>query len=72
MPVLDGTATLHQIRALRPDLPIVITSGYAAEEAAQQLDGARIDAYLQKPYSLTRLREVLRPLLRPDGPARSL
>ncbi len=50
MPGLSGAATLMELRKLVPDLPVVITSGYSEEEAAQHCNGQPIQGFLPKPY----------------------
>jgi len=63
MPGLEGREVLERIRAIRPDLPVVLASGYAAGPA----EGA--DAYLAKPFTPSRLASVLESLL-DGGPAK--
>ena len=63
MPVLDGIAALREIRALAPDLPVVLSSGYSAEEAHEYTAGTHYNTYLQKPYALGLLRQILQEIL---------
>lgn len=58
LPGLNGEATFHQLRALRSDLPIIISSGYRQNNVT-----ARFPAdtpFLPKPYDLTKLMEAVR------------
>ncbi len=55
MPGLTGWAVAHELRRLRPDLPILFCSGYATEEGEREiaaLPGARL---LLKPFTPTEL-----------------
>ena len=63
MPLLGGAETLPQIRKLCPGVPIVGTSGYGHEEAAQRF-GASIDDFIQKPYMPAQLRHKIEAVLR--------
>lgn len=59
MPEMDGEATFHALRRIRPDLPILLSSGFDAHEAAARLArGSRVD-FLAKPYRLEQLLKKL-------------
>ena len=64
MPGLDSASTLHALRALQPDLPIVIQSGYPEYEVLRRMQEAfgKVD-FLQKPFSPNTLLAKLTPLL---------
>ena len=57
MPQLDGVSTLKALRALRPELPAVLMSGYDQQEALQRFDGLGLAGFLQKPFTLDSLRD---------------
>jgi len=59
MPRQDGASTYHALRALRPDIPIILTSGYSLQEVLQRLEGQKSDGFLHKPYPLEELRRVV-------------
>jgi PAS domain S-box-containing protein len=59
LPGMDGWETLTALRKLRPDIPVVLVSGY---DEAQTLPDAHPDqpqAFLHKPYELASLKEAL-------------
>ncbi len=59
MPGLTGAETFRALRAIRPDLPVIVCTGYAA---ARHLDAAmqrEVDAILQKPITRERLQAAL-------------
>jgi DNA-binding NtrC family response regulator len=61
MPGPDSAAVLHAMRSINPHLPVIVTSGFAEPDAAA---GVADDvAFLQKPYELPRLRDILRGVL---------
>ena len=63
MPEMDGEATFHAMRRIRPDLPILLSSGFDAHEAAAQLaQGSRVD-FLAKLYRLDQLLRKLDVLM---------
>jgi CheY-like chemotaxis protein len=51
LPTLDGMEVLGAIRRLRADVPVVICSGWAAEEVAGRLATMSGIAYVAKPYT---------------------
>ena len=57
LPGMDGVETSRRLRAVRPSLPIIFSSGHDAGEAAD----ART-RYLQKPFALTALLDAIAAL----------
>jgi CheY-like chemotaxis protein len=57
MPELSGTELVHQLRRVHPDLPCLIITGYADEEAV----GGRPDdvMVLSKPFTTAKLSEAI-------------
>lgn len=60
MPVMSGEEALRRIRELRPDLPIVLSSGYSADEAVRRFRAHGLAGFLQKPYTAARLAEAVK------------
>ncbi len=56
----SGVGLAHSARAMRPDLPVLLTSGYVAEPAT--LNGADFPL-IDKPYDVVSLSQMLRSLL---------
>jgi len=65
MPLLSGSDALEAIQSLRPDVPIVVVSGYSKESVESELRGRRIAGFLAKPFApetlVTRVRAALEP-----------
>ena len=59
MPRMDGHEAYTRIRDLRPDLPVILSSGYNEQESIQEFPGAGLAGFLQKPYSLKTLSAVI-------------
>jgi PAS domain S-box-containing protein len=68
MPVLSGVETMKALRALDPNLPIVLSSGYSEEEATQRTRGEPAH-FLQKPYRIDELERTLRSALTAKRPS---
>ena len=65
MPGMDGLELASRIRQIRPDLPILMTTGFVAEIPDEQIRGAGITLVIQKPVFMRPLAKALRELL--DG-----
>ncbi|MDJ0865372.1 MAG: hypothetical protein QNK03_04625 [Myxococcota bacterium] len=67
---MSGVEALHEMRALRPDAMVILSSGYAEEDSLRELGREQPDAFLAKPYTAQALADVLRRVL--DARARAL
>ena len=63
MPRMDGLMALQALRRIRPEVRVVLSSGYNEQEATQRLVGADAAGFIQKPYQLQSLREELARVL---------
>jgi PAS domain S-box-containing protein len=66
MPEMNGLEVARQIHQIRPDLPIVLMSGYAPDLDHENLRLAGIGQRLDKPISLAALAEMLQRVLAPS------
>ncbi|TMF41551.1 MAG: response regulator [Chloroflexi bacterium] len=64
MPEMNGPELLTELRAIRPDLPAVVMSGYHEDEATAAL-GAPISGFVQKPFTPVELARQMRAALEP-------
>ena len=67
MPVMNGEETLRRLKLINPNIPILLSSGYNEMEAIQRFAGKGLAGFVQKPYTSTRLAEMLRSLLGGKG-----
>ena len=65
MPGMDGLELAGRIRQLRPDLPILMTTGFVAEISQEVLRAAGVTRVIEKPVFMRPLAKALRELL--DG-----
>ncbi len=68
MPRLDGREAFLRLRALRPDLKVILTSGYDERESLRDLAGQGLAGFLQKPYRFQELSAALQAALNPSRP----
>jgi len=69
MPLLTGSALAAHIRAARPDLPIILMSGYSETLDAERAAESGVSIYLSKPVSLKQLLAAVRDMLNADASA---
>ena len=63
MPKLSGEEVFHQMKTIRPEVPIIITSGYNDVVAAERFKGAEVNIFLQKPYTADELAMKIKAVL---------
>jgi PAS domain S-box-containing protein len=59
MPHMDGDATFGELRKIRTDVRVIVSSGYSEQDAMDRFRGARPAGYLQKPYRMKDLLEAV-------------
>jgi two-component system, cell cycle sensor histidine kinase and response regulator CckA len=59
MPHMDGAQAFGELRRINPDIRVLLASGYSKEDVTARFAGKRLSGVLQKPYSLSKLRELL-------------
>ncbi len=52
MPVMNGEEALPHIKAMRPDLPVIVSSAFSEAEVLRRLASSEITGVLSKPYSI--------------------
>ena len=67
MPNLSGAETCRQIKELRPDLPVVLTSGYRHEELSELMQEGAVAGFVQKPFTPKALVETIRGAVARSG-----
>jgi PAS domain S-box-containing protein len=63
MPEMGGVEAFIEMRRIRPDARIILSSGYSVVDVAAHLEGQGVDGFLQKPYEPRALIQRLRELL---------
>lgn len=63
MPHLTGFEMASKLLSIRPDLPIIMTTGYSDQLQDMDLSAAGICVLLPKPLKMRRLAEVIREMM---------
>ena len=67
MPGMDGLALLREIKARRPDLPVMMVTAYGDEERRRRAAEIGAAEFLTKPVDFDFLKQRLRQLHAPSG-----
>jgi signal transduction histidine kinase/CheY-like chemotaxis protein len=68
LPTIDGMTVLRELRATRPDVPVVLCSGWSADEVVGGLEAMPRTVFLQKPFTAQAMIDALVQVRRtPDG-----
>ncbi len=70
MPGCDGVELVREMRRRRPELAIVLITGYATAEHAARAIEAGASAFLAKPFDEDELLDLVRQVLPPTDVAR--
>ena len=63
LPDMDGKAIYPLLKDIRPDMKVIVCSGYSSDGPAQEILNAGAQAFIQKPFSINKLSENLRTVL---------
>lgn len=63
MPRLSGEQTYEQIRQMRPEVPVLLSSGYNEQETVRRFVGQGLAGFIQKPYQPSELVAKIREIL---------
>ncbi len=62
MPQLDGTATFTELRRIKPDIRVLLMSGFNEQDAVNRFAGKGLAGFIQKPFKAETLQAKLRAI----------
>ncbi|OAI45107.1 hypothetical protein AYO43_08495 [Nitrospira sp. SCGC AG-212-E16] len=69
MPEMDGITVLQPVRSLNPDQPVIVLTGGGTPEKEQRVHALGVSEFVEKEFSLHRLGDALKRLLKTPDPA---
>jgi signal transduction histidine kinase/ActR/RegA family two-component response regulator len=63
MPAMSGEDTFRELRLIRPEVKVILSSGYNEVEAIRRFTGKGLAGFVQKPYTSARLAEAVKSAL---------
>lgn len=67
MPEMNGEETFRELRRIRPDVPVILSSGYNEIEATRRFTAKGLAGFLQKPFTPKELIQRLSLALKPGS-----
>jgi CheY-like chemotaxis protein len=67
MPVMSGEETLQRLQAIRPNVRVLLTSGYNQLEVVRRFQTQGLAGFIQKPYSAIELAEKVKTAILRDS-----
>lgn len=64
MPRMDGIETMRKLKNIRPDVKILVTSGYKSVETAKEAINAGASDYIVKPFERAAILSAVNKLAR--------
>ncbi len=66
MPDKDGVDLLQEIKAINPQLPVVMMSGYSVEEKKEKIRTLGVGLCLDKPFLMDQVRQIVKEAIGKD------
>jgi PAS domain S-box-containing protein len=63
MPHMNGEETLPELRKIRPEVKVVVSSGYNESEVLAMFQGQKVSGFIQKPYTSKSIAEKVKASL---------
>ncbi len=60
MPHMDGEQCFRELRKIKTDIKVIMSSGFTEQEVTQKFAGQGMAGFIQKPYTFSALKEVIR------------
>lgn len=67
MPRMSGDEAFRAIRAIRGEVPVILSSGFTEQEATDRFSGVGLAGFIQKPYKPTDLLDKVHLILQGAG-----
>jgi PAS domain S-box-containing protein len=71
MPHMTGEVLAQELRCLRPDIPIILCTGYSPRIDAEKAKALSIDAFLMKPWQAYDLARIVQEVMAPQKAQRT-
>jgi two-component system, cell cycle sensor histidine kinase and response regulator CckA len=63
MPEMSGSETFDNLKTLKPDVKVLLSSGYSIDGQAQYILERGCDGFIQKPFNIEEISEKIREIL---------
>lgn len=63
MPFMDGEETFHRLREIRPEVPVMMCTGFIQNDRLEQLMSAGLSGFLRKPFAPDEITSQVKAIL---------
>ena len=63
LPIMDGSEVFDELKVIRPDVAVMLSSGFAEQEKVRAMLARGLQGFLPKPYTETKLLDQVRSTL---------
>ncbi len=63
MPYMDGSEVFKQLKNIKPDVQVILTSGYNEQAAINHFTEKKLAGFIQKPYTLEELKKIIEKVM---------
>ena len=63
LPGMDGKDVYYKLKSIRPDVNIIILSGYSQTKIRQELLEAGVEGYITKPFEINQVKKLISTVL---------
>jgi len=63
MPVMDGKAAYEKLIEIKPDLKVLVASGYTLNNSVEEILAKGAQGFVQKPYRLENITEKIKEIM---------
>lgn len=63
MPRIDGIATYQELKGIRKDIPVILSSGFSEIDLSRRFSTMGLAGFIQKPYTLHELKDKITHVL---------
>jgi DNA-binding NtrC family response regulator len=67
MPGKDGMSLLREVKMKWPNIPVIVMSGYATTETAEQVSRTEAATFIAKPFAPDELVETVAKVMEKEG-----
>jgi DNA-binding NtrC family response regulator len=67
MPYMSGEDVFEQMRQIKPEVPVLLTSGYSEQEIAPRFAGKGLAGFIKKPFNPMHLVNTVKQMLEQKG-----
>lgn len=66
MPHLSGDEVYREIRRVRNDVPVIVSSGFSRKDVIHRFAGKQLQGFIQKPYRVEEFSRLIRSVMDPE------